>query len=166
MTRVGIEQYLYLMDEAFEAPGSHPLLNNLRSVGDDDWQVVPEAGGRSIFDIIQHVGECKYVYDNHAFGDASMMWGQPGAIPAIEPGAKAADIIAWLRAGQARLRGHVAALKDDSELQDPRSANWGTKYETRWLINAMIQHDLYHGGEINHLRALIQHTDSWAYDES
>jgi DinB superfamily len=164
MSRAAIEQYLYLMDEAFDVPGSHPLLSNLRSVGDGEWQVIPEAGGRSIFDIIQHVGECKYVYDNHAFGDASMMWGQLGTIPAIEPEAKSAEIIAWLEAGHARLRGHVAELADDSELLRLRSANWGKKYETRWLINAMIQHDLYHGGEVNHLRALLQHTDRWAYD--
>jgi hypothetical protein len=28
----------------------------------------------------------------------------------------------------------------------------------------MIQHDLYHAGEINHLRALSQDADRWAYD--
>jgi hypothetical protein len=39
--------------------------------------------------------------------------------------------------------------------------NWGEQKETRWIITAMIQHDLYHAGEINHLRALIQGTDRW-----
>jgi hypothetical protein len=29
----------------------------------------------------------------------------------------------------------------------------------------MIAHDLYHAGEINHLRALLQSTDRWPYDE-
>lgn len=28
----------------------------------------------------------------------------------------------------------------------------------------MIQHDLYHVGEINHLRSLRQGTDRWAYE--
>jgi hypothetical protein len=164
MSRDGIEQYLYLMDEAFDAPGNHPLLSNLRSVGDDDWQTVLEAGGRSIFDIVLHVGECKYVYDSHAFGDATMTWGQPRTIPAIERDSTPAEIIAWLKRGHTLLRGHVAELVDDAELLCPRRANWGTEYETRWLINAMVQHDLYHGGEINHLRALLQRTDRWAYD--
>ena len=36
MRPAAIEQYLYLVDEAFEAPGNHPLLSNLRSVGGDD----------------------------------------------------------------------------------------------------------------------------------
>ena len=33
--------------------------------------------------------------------------------------------------------------------------------ETRWLISAMIEHDLYHSGEINHVRALLQGNDAW-----
>jgi hypothetical protein len=28
----------------------------------------------------------------------------------------------------------------------------------------MIQHDLYHAGEINHLRSLHRRADRWAYD--
>ena len=27
----------------------------------------------------------------------------------------------------------------------------------------MIQHDLYHAGEINHIRALRRQSDAWAY---
>jgi hypothetical protein len=42
--------------------------------------------------------------------------------------------------------------------------NWGEQKETRWIITAMIQHDLYHAGEINHLRSLHRQTDRWAYD--
>jgi hypothetical protein len=30
----------------------------------------------------------------------------------------------------------------------------------------MIQHDLYHAGEINHIRALRQRNDRWAWEES
>jgi hypothetical protein len=28
----------------------------------------------------------------------------------------------------------------------------------------MIEHDLYHAGEINHLRSLRQGTDRWAHE--
>jgi hypothetical protein len=35
---------------------------------------------------------------------------------------------------------------------------------TRWSsVVTMIQHDLYHAGEINHLRSLNQGTDQWEY---
>ena len=42
----------------------------------------------------------------------------------------------------------------------PRTGPWGTQHETRWLIKTMIEHDIYHAGEINHLRALAQGNDA------
>ena len=62
-----------------------------------------------------------------------------------------------------RLRDSVAALTGDEELLRERRANWGDMAETRWLIKTTIEHDLYQAGEINHLRALRQETDRWAY---
>ena len=40
----------------------------------------------------------------------------------------------------------------------------GRDVKASWLINAMIQHDLYHGGEINHIRVLRQGNDRWAWE--
>jgi uncharacterized damage-inducible protein DinB len=165
MGNAGIEQSLYMMDLAFEGDPSlghrnwHSLLVNLDSVSDSDWLWHPEDGRRSVFDIVQHVGACKYVYDNHAFGDGSMRWDRPGSIPWVEPVSSPDEVLQWLKQGQRQLREHLAALDDDAELYTPRLSNWGIKYETRWLINTMIQHDLYHAGEINHLRALHQGND-------
>jgi hypothetical protein len=34
------------------------------------------------------------------------------------------------------------------------------------IIRIMIAHDLYHAGEINHLRSLLQGTDRWPYDRA
>ncbi len=164
MGNVAIQQMLYLMDEAFEGHDSHGLLSNLRSVQDDDWHWVPPDGGRSIFDIVRHVGEARFAYDNHAFGDGSMRWDRPGTIPSIDSDARAPSIIAWLKEGQRALKESVQALGDDEELLKHRKANWGEEYETRWLINTMIQHDLYHAGEINHIRCLRQKTDRWPWD--
>jgi hypothetical protein len=60
------------------------------------------------------------------------------------------------------LRAGIAALTDDAELARPRRTNWGELRETRWVIAVtMIQHDLYHAGEINHLRSLHQQADQW-----
>lgn len=42
--------------------------------------------------------------------------------------------------------------------------NWGEPKETRWIVTVMIQHDLYHSGEINHIRALHDRDDRWAFD--
>ncbi len=165
MGTAAVEQLLYMMDEAFEGNDEHSLLANLRSVQDGDWLWLPPGGGRTILDLVQHVGECKYVYDNHAFGDGAMRWDRPGTVPAVERNAPPAAVIEWLKKGQRTLRDSVASLDDDEELLRPRPANWGQEYDTRWLISVMVQHDLYHGGEINHIRALRQGDDRWPWHE-
>ncbi len=169
MTRAVVEQLLHLTDNAFETIGTpadeaHSLLSNLRSVTDDDWLWVPPGGGRCVFDIVRHVGECKYVYNNHAFGDGTKRWDRPGTVPTIEPEMPRADVIDWLRKGQACWRGSISELEGDEELRRTRRTNWGELKETRWLIAVMIEHDLYHAGEINHIRALRQGTDRWAWE--
>jgi hypothetical protein len=42
-----------------------------------------------------------------------------------------------------------------------RPGLWGDQHETRWLITQVIQHDLYHAGELNHIRALRHKNDDW-----
>lgn len=163
MSRAGIEQLLYVMEEAFEGNHEHSLLANLRSLRDGDWGSAAAGGKRTVFEIAQHVGECKFMYENHAFGDGSMHWSAPDNVPSVERDASAEDVIAWLREVHRTLRASIEALRDDAELVRPRKANWGTDHETRWLINVMVQHDLYHAGEINHLRALRQGNDEWAH---
>jgi hypothetical protein len=45
----------------------------------------------------------------------------------------------------------------------PRLTNWGELRPTRWIIAAMITHDAYHAGEINHLRSMLGDDDRWRY---
>ena len=157
MSTPAVTQLLYLLDGAFDGPDWHSLIGNLRSVTPDDWAWVPPDGRRSIRNIVQHVGGCKFMYHNHAFGDAQLTWDDPF----VEGSAACATLesaIPWLREGHTRLRDSLAAL-DDADLLRPRKANWGKLYETRWLLTVTIQHDLYHSGEINHIRALHQGDD-------
>lgn len=163
MTTATIAQLLYLLDQAFDGQEWHSLVSNLRSVTAEDWQWIPPGGRRSIAEIVGHVGAAKYMYENHAFGDATLTWDDPlirgEAVLQSIPSA-----IDWLRVGQERLRRSITNLDDDDLLQ-PRRTNWGESKETRWIIAVMIQHDLYHAGEINHLRSLHQHRDHWPYRE-
>ena len=165
MSRSGIEQLLYMMDRAFTADTSfgtwHSFLVNLGDVTDDDWLWVPQGGERSIFEIVQHAGMTKYAYDSQVFGDGSMHWDRPGSVPTIEETTPRDEVVRWLTEGQQRLRDHVATLPDDAELQVLRPDPWGTEHETRWLITQVIQHDLYHAGELNHIRALRHRNDNW-----
>ena len=166
MARVAIDEYLYLMDAAFAGPDWHSLLTNVRAVEPSDWLWLPPGGARPIGEMVAHVGACKYMYENHAFGDAALGWDQPltneRRLTAVTPDA-VAELLGWLEAAQQRLRVSVDALGDDRELLRPRRANWGEMKETRWIIKSTIEHDLYHAGEINRMRALRQENDRWAY---
>ena len=159
MGQSGIEQMLYLLDQAFTEHEEHALLVNLATVRSEDWAWRTPGGERTIAEIAEHVGECKFMYANHAFGDGAMSWDEFDS--RYRPLQEKDEMVAWLSDGQRVFRGYVAELEDDSELLTRRRAPWDAEYETRWLIGAIIEHDLYHAGEINHIRALSQGNDAW-----
>jgi hypothetical protein len=51
----------------------------------------------------------------------------------------------------------------DDDLSRPRLANWGEERPTRWLLSTLLQHDTYHAGEVNHIRALLAADDVWKW---
>ena len=165
-----IREVLYLLDEAFAGRGiensneSQALLTNLATVGEREWRALPGGATRSIESIVLHVGSCKVMYDDYAFGRGTLRWGTPPVQPWHEGSAPMSDALRWLRESQARLVDHVAALSDD-DLARPRLANWGERRETRWLLAALIGHDFYHAGEINHLRSLLGADDRWRWQQ-
>jgi hypothetical protein len=160
MTAPAVSQLVYLLDEAFQGTAWHSVLANLHSVTLEDWLWVPSGGQRSIRDIVRHIGRVKYMAHNRAFGDAQLSWDDP-LVEGHEALSTIAEATVWLREGHARLRESIAVL-DDAELLRPRLTNYDELKETRWIITVtMIQHDLYHAGEINHLRALHQQNDHW-----
>ena len=152
-----VSQVLYLLDRAFDGMEWHSLLGNLKSVTPDDWLWVPPGGRRSIRDIVQHIGAAKFIYHHYAFGDATLHWDDPQVDrwDVVETIPSAID---WLRENHSRLRESISAL-DDAGLLQPRPNFRGQLKETRWLIATMIEHDLYHAGEINHTRCLHQQDD-------
>jgi uncharacterized damage-inducible protein DinB len=166
--RGGIDALLYLMEEAFRGVGleesneSQALLTNLASVAPEHWQAKLPSVERTIEDIASHVAACKAMYDDYAFGSGSLEWGTPEAEP-FAAGGRPEEITAWLEQVHARLAGHVAQLADDAALDEPRPTNWGEMRPTRWIVAAMITHDAYHAGEINHLRSLLDGDDRWRF---
>lgn len=153
-----ISQLLYLFDEAFQGKDWHSLLTNLKAVTFDDWHWVAPGGRRSICTIVEHVGACKFIYQNQAFGDGNLAWDDPhvlgtGRLDTIS------SAVEYLREGHEHLRQCIAALADE-ELYQLRPHHSGKLRETRWIISVMIQHDLYHAGEINYIRALHQGDDA------
>ncbi len=170
--RGGIETILDLMDEAFRGRGieesdeSQALLTNLTSVPAAAWTGLPAGASRTIQSIAIHVGACKIMYDDYAFGTASLRFATPEVEPWGDGPATPAEVIAWLVDAHGRLTAHVGELDGDAELDRPRMTNWGELRPTRWILAAMITHDAYHAGEINHLRSMLGDDDRWRYQQS
>jgi hypothetical protein len=166
-SRTAIETLAWLIEDAFEGDPAHSLLANLHDLRDEDWTALPPGSSRSIADIIEHVAWSKWMYEDYAFGSATMLGDQPPLIPAHGARSRPHDeLIVWLTEGHRRWLASAGALGNDTELDRDRLTNWGERLPTRVIIRIMIAHDLYHAGEINHIRALIQGTDRWPYEES
>jgi uncharacterized damage-inducible protein DinB len=164
-SRTAIDTLAWLIEDAFQGDPSHSLLANLGDLRDDEWTALPPGAGRSIADILEHVGWAKWMYENYAFGSASMRGDQPPLIPFDGARSRPRDELqTWLTEGHQRWLASVRALPDDAELEKDRLTNWGERLPTRVIIRIMIAHDLYHAGEINHLRALLNRTDRWPYE--
>lgn len=166
--RSGIEALLQLMEMAFGEPGvdekeSQALLPNLRTVDEATWRVLPSGAARSIESMVLHLGSCKVMYADYAFRDGTLTWEDREVQPWPEGEAPMAETIEWLVDVHGRLVEHVRALPDDAELDRQRRTNWGEEWRTRSIIGAMITHDAYHAGEINHLRSMLGTDDRWKF---
>jgi uncharacterized damage-inducible protein DinB len=168
-SRVAIEAVLYLLEEAFRGRGieesgeSQAFLPNIASVPEDAWRALPPGAARSIESIAIHVGACKVMYDDYAFGSASLRFATPAVEPFHEGHSAKAEVVPWIEQAQARLVQHVTALTDDGELDRDRLTNWGEQRPTKWILAAMVTHDAYHAGEINHLRSVLGPDDRWRF---
>ena len=162
MQRPRIDEILRLMDMAFES-SQHSLLSNIGTVQDSSWGRPPEGANRSIRDIVGHVGMFKYMYASHGFRDAGMDYDDPPASPAPERLTDPARAIEWLREAHLYLTDCIRELESDAELEALRKAHWGSLVTTYHLVTTMLEHDLYHAGEINRTRAMLQQDDAWKH---
>jgi uncharacterized damage-inducible protein DinB len=160
-----IDTLSLIIESAFDGDSSDSLMSNLKNVREQDWTALPPGGGRSIADILEHIGWCKWMYEDYAFGTASLKGDQPPIIPAGGARSRPKDeLLEWLKAGHRKWLVSVRSLNNDAELERDRLTNWGERFPTRTIIQMMIGHDYYHAGEINHLRSLLQGTDRWEYE--
>jgi hypothetical protein len=169
MSRGAVDLALYLVDEAFRGPGieesneSQALMTNLATVPETAWRAVLPGADRTIEKIVLHVGACKVMYDDYAFGSGTLFWTDHEVEPWPPGSAPMAETIEWLGLAHERLVEHIAVLSDD-DLSALRLTNWGEQRETRWIVSVMLQHDLYHAGEINHIRSLLSGDDRWMFE--
>ncbi|MCC6238297.1 MAG: hypothetical protein IT299_12110, partial [Dehalococcoidia bacterium] len=48
-------------------------------------------------------------------------------------------------------------------LAEERLTPWRGRLELRDIVRIVIEHDLHHAGEVNHLRALLDGSDPWPW---
>lgn len=165
-TRAEINLLVWLIEGAFTRDDNHALLVNLASVSDVEWTGLPPGGGRTVAEIVEHIAWCKWMYEDYAFGPATLAGDQPPLVPGNGQRARPrTELMEWLIEGHRRWVATIQRLPDDTELDKPRLTCWGEWLPTRVIIGILIAHDLYHAGEINHLRALLSRTDRWQHDE-
>jgi uncharacterized damage-inducible protein DinB len=170
MPQPAVDGLLYLLDEAFDGRGieesneSQALLTNLATVSETEWRATVPGATRTIESMVLHVGACKVMYADYAFGPGTKQWGTPEVEGWVGTDAPMAEAIAWLREAHRSFRDQIATLADD-DLDRPRMTNWGEERPTRWIVAAIIGHDFYHAGEINHLRSLLGTDDRWRWQQ-
>ena len=152
-----------MADSAFDGQHWHALMRNLGSLREGDWDWVPPGGERTIREIVRHAGKCKLIFANQLFGDGTLSWDDAAITHSIDGDASAGQMIAWLRETHTAFRDGIAACTDDHLASCP-DGYWGKPTELQWSIEVMIQHEVYHAGEINHIRALHHGDDGWGND--
>lgn len=152
----------YLMDQAFDGGEFHSLMGNLATVDEPMWTARLPESLRTIGEIALHVGSCKVMYTDYAFGSRSLTWESREVEPWPPDDPPMREVADWLREVHEALMSHVRGLTDDEMIQ-PRLANWGDEKETRWLLSTLLQHDVYHAGEINRMRSILAGEDRWAW---
>lgn len=96
-SRTVIDTPAWLIEDAFDGEPSHSLLAKLRDLREEDWTALPKGSGRSIADILEYVGWCKRMYEDYAFGAASMRGDEPPLIPAHGvPSRPREEFLTWL----------------------------------------------------------------------
>jgi uncharacterized damage-inducible protein DinB len=149
-----IHRILDQMDRAFSGDAWHgpPLMHLLDGISAEDASKHMVPGAHSIWELVHHVGAWNSIVQHRLQGEivdvtAERDW--PPVWEVSEP--------AWKRAleslveSRARLR-QVAAVQRDDQLDEKIGATDVSRYQ---ILHGVIQHDLYHAGQIAVLRKAL-----------
>jgi len=100
----------------------------------------------SVRDIVYHVAGDKLVQLNHAFGDGTMTWNN---VPVNKHG----DLISQLQTSQETL---IHAIKSVEDLSTKVSSWGGKRMRASDLFLMLIEHDIYHAGQVRYIRNLAE----------
>jgi uncharacterized damage-inducible protein DinB len=150
-----IKRILDQMDRAFAGEAWHgpSLMQLLGGINAEDAAEHPIHGAHSIWELVNHIGAWKTIVQHRAAGEAvkdvtaEQDWPPPFEVTEV----------AWTRAiedlkeSHGRLRGVVEGLDDDHLRQKAP----GEEYSIYFMVHGLVQHDLYHAGQIAILKKAL-----------
>ena len=149
-----VEKLLMLQKRAFDSSQWHSLRGALEGVDDDLFIWTPpkydgfDFMNGSIRDIVYHVTGDKLVQVNQAFGDGSATWDEMERRIAES---SRETMLNGLEAAHNQVLAALRQLKDEEFEKKVRT--WGGKRMSAWdLFVMLIEHDLYHAGQIRYIR--------------
>lgn len=149
-----ITRILDQMDRAFSGDAWHgpALMPMLEGIAAEDASKHPIPLAHSVWEIVNHIGAWNSIVQHKMTGEPIEVSTEMDWPPVWE-----ASEIAWkrsveaLEASRARLRGAVEALPD-SRLDQIVAHE---KYSYYVLLHGLVQHDLYHAGQIAILKKAL-----------
>jgi uncharacterized damage-inducible protein DinB len=149
-----IKRILDQMDRAFAGEAWHgPSVNELLGgITAENAAARPVRGAHSIWELVNHIAAWNGIVQRRAAGESVK------ATPEQDwPPVREANDAAWkraledMKANRARLRGTVEKMRDDQ--LDQRVP--GEEYSNYFMVHGLIQHDLYHAGQIAVLKKAL-----------
>ncbi len=142
-----IDRILDQMDRAFSGDAWHgpSLMQLLEGVSAEAASKHPIRGAHSIWELVDHIAAWNTIVGRRLEGNAVEVTTEMDWPPVPE-----ASEATWKRAlenlaeSHANLRRVTENLRDD-ELDDPQT---GTKTSRYQMLHGIVQHDLYHAGQI------------------
>jgi hypothetical protein len=157
MSHPEIEYLLKLLDEAYNQAAWHGpnLRGSVRGLTARDAALSPSAGRHNIWEIVVHAAYWKYTVRRHLLGEKRGSFSLPGSnwfVRPVDRSEKAwrADLRLLEREHQ-RLREAVSSLQPKN-LDRPAQ---GSKALARRLIAGIAFHDVYHAGQIQLIKKLL-----------
>jgi hypothetical protein len=155
-----------LAERAFSKSPWHSLMSALEGVSDEAFTWLPDRHNGfpwmngSIQDIVYHVTGDKLVQLNHAFGDGSMNWENvpiaKGCSADILSAPEHAESPPYIHALYSAQEALIEAVRNCEDL-NAKVTGWGGKrLKAVDFFLMLIEHDLYHAGQIRYIRNLVE----------
>lgn len=149
-----INRILDQMDRAFSGEAWHgpDLTVLLKGISAEDSSRHPVASAHSIWELVNHIAAWNMIVLQKSKGEQIEVTTEMDWPPVWET-----SEIAWKRSlatlaeNRTHLRNYVKALRDDSLDEMVKREN----YSRYVLLHGLVQHDLYHGGQIAVLKKAL-----------